>query len=119
MGIQWLWSERGSDNDVISLSHKEFPVSVTSEPEEYKHYLTSTEVIIALVFIYLMDLAIIIGNSLVITAFVQDKQLRITRNYYIFNLAVANLVVGVFVIPIYSSTVITGEQLFHTIIYNR
>ena len=58
-----------------------------------------------MVFIYLLDISLIVGNILVMAAFLSERQLKITRNYYIFNLAVADLVIGVFVMPVYSSTI--------------
>lgn len=74
--------------------------------EEHSDTIYSrTEQIITGIIIYALDISLIIGNILVMVAFLNDRQLRITRNYYIFNLAVADLVIGVFVIPIYSSTI--------------
>ena len=97
--------------DAILSDHGNRTVTMTSEvtdaPSEY-HYLTHTEIIIALIFIYTLDLVVIVGNGLVVVAFLRDTQLQVTRNYYIFNLAIADLLIGFFVVPFYSSTVITG-----------
>ncbi|CAH1777876.1 unnamed protein product [Owenia fusiformis] len=41
------------------------------------------------------------GNLLTIAAFWRDKQLRIVQNYYIFNLAVADCLVGIVSLPFY------------------
>ncbi len=57
------------------------------------------------IIVYLLDIFMITGNVLVMVAFLNDRQLRVTRNYYIFNLALADLVIGLFVIPFYSSTI--------------
>ena len=75
-----------------------------TDPEQDIIY-TETEQFITAVIIYVLDISLISGNMLVIVAFLNDRQLRITRNYYIFNLAIADLIIGVLVIPIYSSTI--------------
>ena len=66
--------------------------------------------IVGLTIIYLLDGVIIIGNGMVVLAFSRDMQLRrVTRNYYIHNLAVCDLIIGLVIIPLYSSTLYTGD----------
>ena len=80
------------------------PHFTMSDPEDDVIYTETGQFLTAIV-IYVLDISLITGDILVIVAFLKDCQLQITRNYYIFNLAVADLIIGVLVIPIYSSTI--------------
>lgn len=80
------------------------------------HFLHPIEIAIALTCIYIADIFIITANIFVISAFVNDNRLRIPRNFYICNLALCDLVIGVFVVPIYSVTIVTGDwELGHAV----
>ncbi|NXF99717.1 HRH3 protein, partial [Sakesphorus luctuosus] len=57
----------------------------------------------------LLVLATVLGNALVILAFVVDRSLRTHGNFFFLNLAVADLLVGGFCIPLYIPYVLTGE----------
>ncbi|XP_068812055.1 histamine H3 receptor isoform X2 [Struthio camelus] len=57
----------------------------------------------------LLVLATVLGNALVILAFVVDRSLRTQGNFFFLNLAVADLLVGAFCIPLYIPYVLTGE----------
>uniref|UniRef100_A0A8D2LZ77 Histamine H3 receptor n=1 Tax=Zonotrichia albicollis TaxID=44394 RepID=A0A8D2LZ77_ZONAL len=57
----------------------------------------------------LLVLATVLGNALVILAFVVDRSLRTQGNFFFLNLAVADLLVGGFCIPLYIPYVLTGE----------
>ncbi|XP_002194773.4 histamine H3 receptor-like isoform X2 [Taeniopygia guttata] len=57
----------------------------------------------------LLVLATVLGNALVILAFVADRSLRTQGNFFFLNLAVADLLVGGFCIPLYIPYVLTGE----------
>nr|XP_002194773.3 histamine H3 receptor-like [Taeniopygia guttata] len=57
----------------------------------------------------LLVLATVLGNALVILAFVADRSLRTPGNFFFLNLAVADLLVGGFCIPLYIPYVLTGE----------
>ena len=76
---------------------------------DYADIYSETAQIVTATIIYILDISLITGNTLVIVAFLNDRQLQITRNYYIFNLAVADLVIGVLIIPIYSSTILMND----------
>ncbi|XP_009982355.1 PREDICTED: histamine H3 receptor, partial [Tauraco erythrolophus] len=51
----------------------------------------------------------VLGNALVILAFVVDRSLRTQGNFFFLNLAIADLLVGGFCIPLYIPYVLTGE----------
>ncbi|NXX83846.1 HRH3 protein, partial [Urocolius indicus] len=57
----------------------------------------------------LLVLATVLGNALVILAFVVDRSLRTQGNLFFLNLAIADLLVGGFCIPLYIPYVLTGE----------
>ena len=76
---------------------------------DYADIYSETAQIVTATIIYILDISLITGDVLVIVAFLNDRQLQITRNYYIFNLAVADLVIGVLIIPIYSSTILMNN----------
>uniref|UniRef100_A0A8C4UFJ4 Histamine H3 receptor n=1 Tax=Falco tinnunculus TaxID=100819 RepID=A0A8C4UFJ4_FALTI len=57
----------------------------------------------------LLVLATVLGNALVILAFVVDRSLRTQGNFFFLNLAIADLLVGGFCIPLYIPYVLTGE----------
>nr|XP_032816571.1 histamine H3 receptor-like [Petromyzon marinus] len=54
-------------------------------------------------------LATVVGNALVILAFAVDRGLRTHANFFFLNLAIADLLVGSFCIPLYVPYVLTGE----------
>ncbi|XP_009995786.1 PREDICTED: histamine H3 receptor-like, partial [Chaetura pelagica] len=56
-----------------------------------------------------LALATVLGNALVILAFVVDRSLRTQGNFFFLNLAIADLLVGGFCIPLYIPYVLTGE----------
>ncbi|NWW73011.1 HRH3 protein, partial [Climacteris rufus] len=57
----------------------------------------------------LLVLATVLGNALVILAFAVDRSLRTQGNFFFLNLAVADLLVGGFCIPLYIPYVLTGQ----------
>ncbi|XP_010075522.1 PREDICTED: histamine H3 receptor-like [Pterocles gutturalis] len=57
----------------------------------------------------LLALTTVLGNALVILAFVVDRSLRTQGNFFFLNLAIADLLVGGFCIPLYIPYVLTGE----------
>lgn len=55
----------------------------------------------------LVAVAIIVGNSLTIAVFTRKKLLRLRANYFLITLAVADLLVGTFAVPLYIHQLIT------------
>ncbi|KFQ88570.1 Histamine H3 receptor, partial [Phoenicopterus ruber ruber] len=57
----------------------------------------------------LLAVVTILGNVLVILAFIMDRNLRHRSNYYFLNLAISDFAVGVFCIPLYIPYAVTGK----------
>lgn len=55
--------------------------------------------LLILIIATLMSLTTIIGNVLVITAFIVEKSLRKYSNYFILNLSIADLLIGILIPP--------------------
>lgn len=64
--------------------------------EQFQHYgqFTPSVSILLAVLMILMVLATVLGNALVILAFVVDKGLRTQGNFFFLNLAIADFLVG-------------------------
>jgi hypothetical protein len=76
--------------DGYTISDKSYNISLKFPP--------SVTIIIAIVA-GLMSLITIIGNVFVITAFIIDKSLRSYSNYFILNLSIADLLIGLLIPP--------------------
>ncbi|KFR11750.1 Histamine H3 receptor, partial [Opisthocomus hoazin] len=57
----------------------------------------------------LLALVTILGNALVIIAFIMDRNLRHRSNYYFLNLAISDFAVGAFCMPLYIPYSLTGK----------
>lgn len=51
------------------------------------------------------------GNVLVLLSFRMNKKLRVTNNYFLVSLAIADLIIGFYSMPVYTLYVITDEWL--------
>nr|XP_031359880.1 histamine H3 receptor-like [Lonchura striata domestica] len=70
----------------------------------------SLGVLVLLAFLMvLLCLVTILGNMLVILAFMMDRNLRHRSNYFFLNLAVSDFAVGVFCMPLYIPYSLTGK----------
>uniref|UniRef100_A0A4W4GQB0 G-protein coupled receptors family 1 profile domain-containing protein n=1 Tax=Electrophorus electricus TaxID=8005 RepID=A0A4W4GQB0_ELEEL len=69
-----------------------------------------TMVILAVLMITLV-VVVVVGNALVILAFVVDKSLRNQSNYFFLNLAISDFLVGAFCIPVYMPYILTGRWM--------
>ncbi|XP_006157790.1 histamine H3 receptor [Tupaia chinensis] len=56
--------------------------------------------------------ATVLGNALVMLAFVADSSLRTQNNFFLLNLAISDFFVGAFCIPLYVPYVLTGRWTF-------
>ncbi|XP_067105515.1 histamine H3 receptor [Osmerus mordax] len=75
---------------------------------QYGQFSPSTSVFLA-VLMTLLVFATVLGNALVILAFIVEKGLRTQGNFFFLNLAIADFLVGGFCIPVYIPYVLTGE----------
>nr|XP_020824387.1 histamine H4 receptor [Phascolarctos cinereus] len=57
--------------------------------------------VILLILKIFLAFSIVLGNGLIIMAFVVDKNLRLRNNYFFLNLAIADFFVGAICIPLY------------------
>ncbi|KAG9474866.1 histamine H3 receptor-like [Eleutherodactylus coqui] len=87
---------------------------LANSEEQFQHYgqFTPSVSILLAVLMILMVLATVLGNALVILAFVVDKGLRTQGNFFFLNLAIADFLVGGFCIPLYIPYVLTGQWKF-------
>uniref|UniRef100_A0A8D2J8V2 Histamine H3 receptor n=1 Tax=Varanus komodoensis TaxID=61221 RepID=A0A8D2J8V2_VARKO len=64
------------------------------------------------VLMALLIVATVVGNALVMLAFVVDSSLRTQNNYFLLNLAISDFLVGAFCIPLYIPYVLIGRWTF-------
>uniref|UniRef100_A0A674I5E8 Histamine H3 receptor n=1 Tax=Terrapene triunguis TaxID=2587831 RepID=A0A674I5E8_9SAUR len=64
------------------------------------------------VLMAVLIVATVVGNALVLLAFVVDSSLRTQNNYFLLNLAISDFLVGAFCIPLYVPYVLTGRWAF-------
>ncbi|KAM9200263.1 histamine H3 receptor-like [Mergus octosetaceus] len=88
------------------------PCNGTSSTQpETSEFSTGVLVLLALLMV-LLALVTVLGNVLVILAFIMDRNLRHRSNYFFLNLAISDFAVGVFCIPLYIPYALTGTWHF-------
>lgn len=71
-----------------------------------------TETVIVCVVVTIISLATTVGNLLVLVAVHMDKKLRTVSNMFIVSLAVSDMLVGMFAMPIYTISIVKEKWLF-------
>ncbi|XP_062845682.1 histamine H3 receptor [Trichomycterus rosablanca] len=84
------------------------PLDPRRRAQSYGQFSQSAAVLVT-ALMTLMVFATVLGNALVILAFVVEKSLRTQGNFFFLNLAIADFLVGGFCIPVYIPYVLTGE----------
>ncbi|XP_004635829.1 histamine H4 receptor [Octodon degus] len=74
----------------------------------YNNTLTQATKITLTFLMSLLAIAIMLGNAVVILAFVVDRNLRHRSNYFFLNLAIADFLVGAVSIPLYMPSSLTA-----------
>eukprot|EP00079_Xenopus_tropicalis_P016632 XP_004915713.1 PREDICTED: uncharacterized protein LOC101734734 [Xenopus tropicalis] len=67
--------------------------------------------ILLLILISFLVLLIVLGNSIVMLAFIMDKRLRNQSNFFLLNLAICDFFVGAITIPMYMPYIFTGKWM--------
>lgn len=93
-------------DDVLGTNTSSLEVGGTACGSDGQLYSTPMTAILALVFA-VFAIVTIAGNLLVIVAFGVDRKLRSIGNYFILNLAVSDLIVGMLIV-IYAPYALTG-----------
>ncbi|KAJ8417723.1 hypothetical protein AAFF_G00225660 [Aldrovandia affinis] len=114
-GSSTLAPREGEPEGLLVVNLSLFPRGNVSELNtdnlrvpQYRQFSSSTSVFL-LVLMTLLVCATVLGNALVILAFVVEKSLRTQGNFFFLNLAIADFLVGGFCIPVYIPYVLTGE----------
>ncbi|XP_071948571.1 alpha-1A adrenergic receptor-like [Antedon mediterranea] len=87
------------------------PLNSTTAPNS-TFYEVDAGMICKIVGLLSVNVLIVIGNILILLAVTTDKSLRTVTSYFIVNLAVADLLLGVIVIPFAGSYQIMGQWVF-------
>lgn len=87
-----------------------FNVSInSSRGESVRIQKTLAEILSVSIVVVLLAVLTIGGNLLVIIAFRIDKQLQTITNYFLLSLAVADLAIGIFSMPLYTVYLLMGH----------
>uniref|UniRef100_A0A8C0G8V6 G-protein coupled receptors family 1 profile domain-containing protein n=1 Tax=Chelonoidis abingdonii TaxID=106734 RepID=A0A8C0G8V6_CHEAB len=86
--------------------------NMTSSTPNLEPKFTLVVLVLLAVLMVLIALITVLGNGLVILAFLVNKDLRHRSNYLFLNLAISDFLVGAFCIPLYIPYILTGKWMF-------
>ncbi|XP_009665353.2 histamine H3 receptor isoform X2 [Struthio camelus] len=81
----------------------------TVSPQPSSSEFSLGVLVLLAVLMVLLALITVLGNALVILAFITDRNLRHRSNYFFLNLAISDFAVGAFCIPLYIPYGLTGK----------
>ncbi|XP_044151345.1 histamine H3 receptor-like [Bufo gargarizans] len=84
-------------------------ISTNGSSEDDEDSVSESAQIFSYVFIPLITSITVLGNTLVILAFIIDKRLRNQSNFFLLNLAICDFFIGAFCIPASASYILTGK----------
>ncbi|XP_040289833.1 histamine H3 receptor-like [Bufo bufo] len=84
-------------------------ISTNGSSEDDKDSVSEGAQIFSYIFIPLITSITVLGNTLVILAFIIDKRLRNQSNFFLLNLAICDFFIGAFCIPVSASYILTGK----------
>ncbi|TRY56694.1 hypothetical protein DNTS_012967 [Danionella cerebrum] len=112
--VSFIWKPVSAQSSNWTALERENATSVgdletfDNRRAQYGQFSPSTSIFLT-VLMTLLVFATVLGNALVILAFVVEKSLRTQGNFFFLNLAIADFLVGGFCIPVYIPYVLTGE----------
>lgn len=77
--------------------------------EDFSSTLTYIEVVVIGTIMILLCAVTIIGNALVMISFIMDKQLRTLGNYFLLSLAISDVMIATFSMPLFIAYLLIGE----------
>lgn len=77
--------------------------------EEFSSTLTYIELVIMGTIMVIICIITIIGNALVMISFIMDKKLRTLSNYFLLSLAVSDVMIATFSMPLFTAYLLIGE----------
>ncbi|XP_048829053.1 muscarinic acetylcholine receptor M4-like [Brienomyrus brachyistius] len=102
----WIspWNLNGS---IFNVSNSNYSSNITMEEMSWSSYRTMEMIFIALVTGSL-SFVTVVGNILVMLSIKVNRHLQTVNNYFLFSLACADLIIGVFSMNLYTVYIIKG-----------
>ena len=105
--------------DVNSTWNDSYTTQVTADPMRgfpYPSLYSWTHIILACLIVTVIMLAIVVGNALVIIAIAVDRRLKGVQHWFIGSLAVSDLLVGLFIMPLSLANEVMGYWAFGNVV---
>ncbi|KAM3929181.1 histamine H3 receptor-like [Leptodactylus fuscus] len=97
--------------EVVYLSRVTNNISNSSSKDGKDSAFSEGTLVFLYIFIPLITSVTVLGNTLVIFAFIIDQRLRNQSNFFFLNLAICDFFVGAFCIPVSASYILTGKWI--------